>query len=119
MTSECCSFENLNIGTLNGVEYIPFINNAVTLHENLLQSKLEFENIVITHDLALTELNGHPAATIVDTQTDLYLNSELIVNGTVILQGDLQVDERYVKDLKTEDDLLQESFQNFTGTVNW
>ncbi|KAL0273346.1 UNVERIFIED_CONTAM: hypothetical protein PYX00_006037 [Menopon gallinae] len=116
-TPECCSFENLNIGTLNGVDYVPFINNAVVLHENVLESKMEFENIVITHDLALTELNGHPAATIVDTQTDLYLNSELVVNGTVIMQGDLRVNERFVKDLKSEDDLLQQTFQNFTGEL--
>ena len=110
-----CVFPDLRIKKLNGEDWDVFSKSLVPLDQDLELSSVEFENITV-EDFTAHYLNNHPVEALIDVNSDHLLNAPLIVNGTVVIHGELKLTGFLDGIVVDEENVLLKRFdQNFTG----
>lgn len=92
-TRNCVTFTDLTVTDVNGENFPQFMKNVLTINDdtNTIEQELNFDRVVVQGDTVASSINGHPVATLVDTQSETFINSQLVVNGTVLINNDLNV----------------------------
>ncbi|KAK6626302.1 hypothetical protein RUM43_006613 [Polyplax serrata] len=92
-TRNCVTFTDLTVTDVNGENFPQFMKNVLTINDdtNTIEQELNFDRVVVQGDTVASSINGHPVDTLVDTQSETFINSQLVVNGTVLVNNDLNV----------------------------
>lgn len=89
---EGCDLNSLNVTSLNGENFLEFIENAVKLSDEInYNGELEFENLAIQGELDVEVVNGHPIDTLVDWSKDNNFAQGLEVKGNITLKSGMKV----------------------------
>lgn len=90
-TPNCVTFKDLEVYNVNGENFKNFLENVVSVGDDFISSDVVFENVIIEEGVYSSAINDHPSETLVDTSSEIFLNSGLVVNGTVFINNDLNI----------------------------
>lgn len=98
---------------LNNENLTDFLANTWSVKDNIIDSVLDFNHLVVENNLLSTALNGHPFPTVADVTAETLINTNLQTRGNVFIDGQLIISNAPEEEVIKQEDLLSVSKNQF------